>query len=171
MAELSVGTEVDLGTHGVIFGVGAMWNDIYYLAGAGGPLQAYQLDPATAKLHALATGSSPAGGFKFPGGNPRSPPTGTRTESCGSSTAASTARGRRPDAARRYCTHTTPPMSVNELWNSAASSSDRAGNAVKFAVPTIANGKVYIGTRGNNTGGAYGSTSISGELDVYGLKP
>jgi hypothetical protein len=28
---------------------------------------------------------------------------------------------------------------------------------------------VYVGTRGNNTGGVYGSTSISGELDVYGL--
>jgi hypothetical protein len=28
-----------------------------------------------------------------------------------------------------------------------------------------------VGTRGNNTGGVYGSTSISGELDVYGMKP
>jgi len=37
-------------------------------------------------------------------------------------------------------------------------------------VPTIANGKVYVGTRGSNTGGVYGSTTISGEVDVYGLK-
>jgi hypothetical protein len=60
---------------------------------------------------------------------------------------------------------------ATELWNSAKDPADAAGNAVRFTVPTVANGKVYIGTRGNNTGGVYGSTTVSGELDVYGLKP
>ena len=46
-----------------------------------------------------------------------------------------------------------------ELWNSnqASNSRDLAGNAVKFTVPTVANGRVYIST--------------SSEIDVYGLLP
>jgi hypothetical protein len=58
---------------------------------------------------------------------------------------------------------------ANELWNSNQVVGDLGGFAVKFTVPTVANGKVYIGTRGNDTGS--GTSSILGELDVYGLKP
>jgi Putative Ig domain len=171
--QISIGTESGRsgGPPGVIWAVGAMWNDYYYIAGAEEPLVAYRLDPSTAKLSLAATATAPAGGFGFPGSTPSISASGNTN---GVVWALDDSQ---------YCTNGSPgcgPAVLHaynasnvrqELWNSSGSSADRAGNAVKFVVPTVANGKVYVGTRGNNTGGPYGSTSVSGELDVYGLKP
>lgn len=60
---------------------------------------------------------------------------------------------RNPGVLRAY-----DPMNLaTEFWNSSQRASDKGGAGVKFSVPTVANGKVYVGTKT--------------ELDVYGLLP
>jgi hypothetical protein len=53
-----------------------------------------------------------------------------------------------------------------ELWNSDANAADALGLFAKFCPPTVANGKLYIGT-------AIGTdnSSTTAELRAYGLKP
>ncbi|HEX8755087.1 MAG TPA: Ig domain-containing protein [Steroidobacteraceae bacterium] len=169
--ELSADKEVDIGTHGVIFATGAILNDTYYLAGVGGPLQAYSLSPATAKLSLSATSTTPSAGFEFPGATPSISADGTTNGIVWLLDTSQFCTAESPGCGPAVLYAYDASNIAHELWNSASSSGNAAGNAVKFAVPTVANGKVYVGTRGNNTGGVYGSTSVSGELDVYGLKP
>ncbi len=52
-----------------------------------------------------------------------------------------------------------------ELYASPLSGSGAAGIAVKFAVPTVANGKVYVGTQ------VVAPSGTQGELSVFGLLP
>src|SRR5579864_6664631 len=84
----------------------------------------------------------------------RSRPMGLPTESSGTSTTRTTTE---PAPVAAPVLHAYDATNVaNELYNSSqAGSRDAAGAALKFTVPTIANGRVFIGT--------------SNELDIYGL--
>jgi Putative Ig domain len=137
-----------------IFSTGAYWNDNFYLRGINAPLATYQLNTSTALF---SPGPVSGSSYGFPGASP-------------SVSASGTTNGIVWDIDDHlYCTpnsqgcgpavlHAFSATNVaTELWNSSTSSQDAAGNAVKFSVPTIANGKVYLGSRT--------------ELDVYGLKP
>jgi chitodextrinase len=150
---------------GGIFATPAFWQNTLYVAGTGTQLQAYSLNPATG-MFTTATASQSASTYGFPGATP-------------SVSANATTNGIvwAIDSSQ-YCTTQSPGCGpailhaydatnlATELWNSSQVAADAAGNAVKFVVPTIANGKVYIGTRGSST-----TNGGIGELDVYGLKP
>ena len=156
-----------LGT--AIFATAAFWNNSLYIGPIKAGLQAYAFNGSRFTTTPSSTASANLG---FPGATP----------SVSASGASSNGIVWAIDA-HNYCTpqsggcgpavlHAWGATNLGtELWNSSLISADSAGNAVKFTVPTVANGKVYVGTRGNNTGGAYGSTSVSGELEIYGLKP
>lgn len=152
-----------------IFATGAMWNSHFYIAPLNSSLTDYMLSPTTAKLSVAATSTTP---FQFPGATPSvsSKPDNSNgivwaLEQSNYCTAESLGCG--PVVLHAYDASNI----ATELWNSSQGSGNAAGYAVKFTVPTIANGKVFVGTRGNNTGGADSSTSIPGELDIYGLLP
>jgi len=155
----------------LIFSTVSMWNDTIYLGPFNGPLTSYALQTTTSPSRFVqqAQATDPAV-FGFPGPSPAISATGTANGVVwaldNSQYCTNQSHGCGPAVLHAY-----DATSLAELWNSSTVAADTAGNAVKFTVPSIANGKVYIGTRGNNTGGALGSTSVAGELDVYGLQP
>jgi hypothetical protein len=60
--------------------------------------------------------------------------------------------------------HVNQPSILPLLWNSSqCPARDHAGNATKFAVPTVANGRVFMGTMDPSD-----TTKTRGQLDVYG---
>jgi hypothetical protein len=150
------------------YATGSFWNNNFYLGGVSGPLTAFQLNTTNAHFTQASTSTHLYG---FPGATPSVSSAATQN---GVVWALETGS---------YCTQQSPSCGAavlyaydannvaTELWNSALIASDAAGNAIKFTVPTIANGKVYVGTRGNSRGGAVGSTNVPGELDIYGLTP
>jgi hypothetical protein len=149
-----------------LFSTSAIWNNRLFIAGRGGPLTSYQLNSATVQF---TFASSSVHAFGFPGSTPSVSAAGTQNgvvwalDTHSYCTRQSVACG--PAVLHAY---DAGNLSA-ELWNSSLNAADAAGNAVKFSVPTVANGRVYVATRGNNTGGADSSTSIPGELEIYGL--
>jgi hypothetical protein len=158
---------------GPIFATPAFWNNTLYQGVNGGKLSAYAFDPNMNLFNTTPTSQSPTA-YGRPGPTPSvSAASGSNgilwsldnTNFC---TGGSTGCG--PTVLHAY----DATDLGNQLWNSSAVAGDAAGYAVKFTVPTVANGKVYVGTRGNDTQIPTQPPPppvILGELDVYGLKP
>jgi hypothetical protein len=140
----------------------AFWQNNLYIAGAvqgtGDNLRTYSFNPASGQFN-TSTASASGHSFFFPGATPVISSSGTTN---GVVWAVETSGYGFPSPK-----NTSPAILFafdannvsTELWDSsqALNQRDQAGNAVKFTVPTVANGKVYIGTRA--------------EVDVYGLLP
>jgi len=134
-----------------IYGTPAYWQNTLYVAAAGDTLKAFSLAGGTL---ANAPSSQSSATVGAPGASPAVSSNGASggivwvlDTSGADSTPAGPAVLRAYDAANL----------ARELYNSALRAEDAAGTAVRLAVPTVANGKVYVGTQN--------------ELTVYGLLP
>jgi hypothetical protein len=157
-----------------IFATPAFWQNNLYLAGTG-KLQQFTFNTGTSLFSGAAVTVS-GNSFGFPGATPSVSAQGATNGVVWAITSnaygATNNSGNAARAAGPAVLHAYPATSLTtELWNSsqATGGRDTAGNAVKFTVPTVANGKVYIGTRGNDDTQGHGT--VRGEIDVYGLLP
>lgn len=155
------------------FSTPAFWNNtMYYFGVTFGSSQAgvaYDFNTSTG-LFTTAPSSQTPTGFGFPGSTPSVSSSGSSNGivwAINSHTFCNPSPNCGPAVLHAYDANNL----ATELWNSSQGSGNAAGNAVKFTVPTVANGKVYVGTRGDNRGDVDGSTSTPGEVEVYGLLP
>jgi hypothetical protein len=147
-----------------IFATPVFWQNNLYVAGVG-PLKQFTFNSSTGKFNG-APFSQSSTSYRFPGSTPSE---SSNASANGIIWALDNGLYCTPQSSGCGATVLHAYDATNlatELWNSsqAAANRDMAGHAVKFTVPTIANGKVYVGTRGNDS-------SALGELEVYGLLP
>ncbi len=162
---------------GASFSTPGFWNNTAYFFGTNftGTLagQSFAFNTGSGMFNTTATHQTPAL-FGFAGATPSISASSPNTDGIlwAINTGAYGTSDGGPSAAGPAILHAFDASKIStELWNSsqAAGGRDTAGNAVKFTVPTVANGKVYIGTRGSDD--TLGNGSTFGELDVYGLLP
>ncbi len=159
---------------GGLWGTPAFWQNGLYYAGffypnIPNPLTVFSFNPTTGVFN-TTPGSQSVNTFGFPTTSPSVSSQGA-TNGIAWAIDASLYGYASPNAAGGISCSTSPLPAAcsgpailhaydatnlaSEIWNSSQVASDVAGNAVKFVPPTVANGKVYVGTRT--------------EVDVYGL--
>jgi Big-like domain-containing protein len=130
----------------------AYFNGTVYFCGSGDNLKGF---PLSNGLLATSPSETSSHSFAFPGCTPVASGNGNTN---GIIWAVDTSRyglaGPSLGPAVLYAYQPGNTSTMLMLWNSSQTANDTAGDSVKFAVPTIANGKVYLGTQT--------------ELDVYG---
>ena len=139
------------GTIQPMWSMPAYWNNTVYFWGSGDFLNAFSLS------NGLLSTPSTTGALQlgFPGPTPSISANGNTN---GIIWIIDSTNYGQPDASLGPAVlhaYDATNVAAAELYDSSVNPPDQAGDAVKFTVPTIANGKVYIGTQT--------------ELDVYGL--
>lgn len=134
---------------GGIYTTPAYWQGSVYLAGAGGHLAQWRLDNGV--LPASPTSKSSAT-FSYPGATPSISSNGATDGVVWVIGTQGKVQGGRPAELRAY---DATDVSTLLYASGAAGSNDAAGPGVKFSTPTVADGKVFVGTQT--------------ELDIYGL--
>jgi chitodextrinase len=146
---------------GMIYSTAAFWQNKMYIAAVGQKLGAFSLNTSTSQFNSTATSQS-SHIFNFPGTTPSVSSAGTTSGTTvvwaldtNSTTAANASGTNGPAVLYAY----DAANLATQLYRSDTTSgaANAAGNAVKFSVPTVANGKVYVGTQT--------------ELTVFGLLP
>ncbi|MGB6834128.1 MAG: IPT/TIG domain-containing protein [Candidatus Acidiferrum sp.] len=138
---------------------GTFWQNTFYIGAANSPLQAYAFNTMTGLFNTSPTSESNVS-VPFPGLTPVISAAGTSNALIWTvDSSSSGTNGAVTGPAVLYAFD--PSNLANELWSSAqaAKNRDQAGNAVKFVVPTVANGKVYVGGVKNLT--VYGLLSFA----------
>ena len=141
-----------------IFSTPTVWGNRLYIGATNDTVKAYNIANAQLSTSPTSSTSSANDKYSFPGTN-------TVVSAAGSSGGVLWAidtnkngtgnprRANGPFVLRAY----DATNLATRLWSSDALAADVGDNAVKFTVPTVANGKVYVA--GQN------------KLTVYGLKP
>jgi hypothetical protein len=133
-----------------VWGTPAWWNGTLYVGGTWDTLKAFKFDAQNSSFGVVPESQSSAT-FQFPGPTPSISANGNRNGIIWIIQADGYVDGS-PEILRAYDASDL----TRELYNSTENPQrDSPGGAVKFAVPTIANGKVYVGAKG--------------QLSVYGL--
>lgn len=152
-----------------LWGVPALWHNNLYVGGQYDTVRQFSFNPKTELFNTAVASQSPSR-FGYPGTIPSVSAQGTAHGIVWAID--SSLYGYASPNAGVNCSVVPVPSACTgpailhaynannlsqEYWNStqASNNRDQAGSAVKFTPPTIANGKVYVGTRT--------------EVDVYGL--
>jgi hypothetical protein len=128
----------------------AWWNNNLYIGGNGDFLKAFSFDVTTGKFNPSPT-STTSTFYGFPPATPSISANGNSNAILWAIQTEGYSSGRSEILHAYDATNL-----AKELFNSSQGSGNGAGGAVKFAVPTVANGKVYVGA--------------VGRLNVYGLR-